>query len=304
MALATPDRSRIARGLPFLLVAVLLAALVALLGVAMVVSVTARPAGAATGDTWTLQDTTGTDGAYYGIAYGDAGFVAAGCTSGVANKFVRSATGVSWTRATSDNDGCYSGIAAGNGRYVAISQYDHKVSTSSDATTWTSSCPGTGNCNDGAEWDAINYGGGKFVAVSFYPNSDELAATSTALSVPPTLTVGQSLTIAAGGFIPGEHVQVIMHSEPLLLAEVVADQSGTATATVTVPAATGTHQLFMFGLTSRAGARAATEVLAADSLAFTRASSAAVAFWSVVLVCFGVVLVGLGLRSPARRRRH
>ncbi|HMK12756.1 MAG TPA: lamin tail domain-containing protein [Acidimicrobiales bacterium] len=55
------------------------------------------------------------------------------------------------------------------------------------------------------------------------------------------------LAIRASGFVPGETVQVELHSKPLVLASVVADQFGFAIANVTIPfyVPTGAHEIWL-----------------------------------------------------------
>lgn len=62
---------------------------------------------------------------------------------------------------------------------------------------------------------------------------------------------GQSLTVSVEGFTPGETVQIWMNSEPVLLGEATADQAGTASQVVTIPAdaVAGLHTIRVVGVT-------------------------------------------------------
>ena len=66
-----------------------------------------------------------------------------------------------------------------------------------------------------------------------------------------TLKAGDEVTLSASGFVPGESVDVVLRSTPLVLATVVADSSGNVTVTVTLPTslAAGNHTLTLTGST-------------------------------------------------------
>lgn len=128
-----------------------------------------------------------------------------------------------------------------------------------------------------------------------------------------TLTSGQSFTVTASGFRPGSPVEVIFNSTPILLGTPIASATGTATGSYAVPASAeaGSHTIQMKGIDPSGGALsrsvAVTVMTTAQSgsttadtprrLAFTGASSAAVALCGVVLLGSGAMLLQF------RRRR-
>jgi hypothetical protein len=63
--------------------------------------------------------------------------------------------------------------------------------------------------------------------------------------VPP----GGAVTVTGGGFVAGEAVPVVLYSSPVILGTAVADQYGSISAQVTIPAGTaaGIHTLVAFG---------------------------------------------------------
>jgi len=67
-----------------------------------------------------------------------------------------------------------------------------------------------------------------------------------------TIEAGSVLLVEGSGFLPGEQVQIWLHSDPVLLATVVADAAGTISHLTMVPADTpaGTHHIELLGLTS------------------------------------------------------
>lgn len=99
------------------------------------------------------------------------------------------------------------------------------------------------------------------------PTADELSGLTAHLTAPSSLAPGQSTTLVANGFTPGEQVQVYVMSDPLLLGQVLASANGTAEATVTIPDSLppGVHHLYMIGLTSRRGVGAAIVVITANN---------------------------------------
>ena len=62
---------------------------------------------------------------------------------------------------------------------------------------------------------------------------------------------GQDLTVSVQGFTPGETVQIYMNSEPVLLGQATANESGSATQVVTIPAnaVAGLHTIRVVGVT-------------------------------------------------------
>lgn len=158
---------------------------------------------------------------------------------------------------------------------------------------------------------------------TFVPDDDELYAgsTSAALTVEvrevpatgqPTLELssdrvvqGASLSLTGAGFAAGEQVEIVLNSEPVLLATVAADANGVLRATVRIPAdaTPGAHEIVVTGLSSGGTASAALTVVAADSgnhagLATTGTTISIAA----IIAGFALVLAGLGIFLIRRRR--
>ena len=70
--------------------------------------------------------------------------------------------------------------------------------------------------------------------------------------VPAEVSAGDQVTVCGEGFVPGEQVQVFLHSEPVFLGVAVADPEGNVSATVTIPSGTpaGRHRIELRGVTS------------------------------------------------------
>ncbi|MEN0129797.1 MAG: hypothetical protein AAGC49_10190, partial [Brevundimonas sp.] len=119
--------------------------------------------------------------------------------------------------------------------------------------------------------------------------SDDLAVTLSAGKV----GAGGKLTVEADGLEPGEDVNVVLHSKPVLLARVPADAKGHLSVVVTVPVSTvaGKHQIVVTGATSQAEGRAALTVVAADDLAKTGSDIGGLALAALLLVLAGVTIV-------------
>lgn len=117
------------------------------------------------------------------------------------------------------------------------------------------------------------------------------------------VVAGDSLTVTARGFAPGETVQVWVYSTPTFVGRFVADASGAVTGTVALPAglALGTHSVVLVGESSGLVLDAPFEVVTQAELATTGASSgiAWLAEMGAVLV-----LVGGGLAGAAALRRR
>ena len=121
---------------------------------------------------------------------------------------------------------------------------------------------------------------------------------------------GESLTVDASGFAPGETVQVWLNSEPQLLVARAAGDDGALSVRVTVPLATepGAHTIRAVGLASGTAGSAALTVLAADGsgagasgpgggLSLTGAAPFAAAVLALLLLVAGAATI------TARRRR-
>lgn len=82
-------------------------------------------------------------------------------------------------------------------------------------------------------------------AAPYPPAGGEVSVSST------TVAPGGTVTVQGTGFLPGEQVSVDLHSDVVHLATVTADNSGVATATVTIPTYfSGPHYITLTGLTS------------------------------------------------------
>ena len=68
-------------------------------------------------------------------------------------------------------------------------------------------------------------------------------------------SIGTALTMSAAGFLPNANVTFVVYSEPVVLAEVTADATGTATASAQVPNLVGQHTLTAIGLSPNRDAR-------------------------------------------------
>ena len=137
------------------------------------------------------------------------------------------------------------------------------------------------------------------------PPAAEPSGTLSATSV----MAGGQLTATAIGFAPGETVDATLHSTPVDLGSVVADDAGGLTLTFTVPAdlEPGQHTVDLVGRTSGATVSLGFEVLAADpagpgTLPVTGRRTGEQAAAGAALVGLGVALVGMGRRRRVARR--
>ncbi|MDZ8170778.1 alpha/beta hydrolase [Microbacterium xanthum] len=80
-------------------------------------------------------------------------------------------------------------------------------------------------------------------------------------------TAGASLTVSGSGFVSGESVTIELRSDPVVLAEVSADDAGAFTRSVTIPADTtpGAHTVVATGESGRSASIALTVAAADDS---------------------------------------
>ena len=119
-----------------------------------------------------------------------------------------------------------------------------------------------------------------------------------------TVVQGGSIEIVGRGYQAGEVVQVELHSDPIRLAEITTDSSGSFRAQVTVPldAPVGDHTLVVTGSDSGLSAEASLAVTAAggaDGGLPTTGGSAPIA---LMIVMFGLLAAG-GVLVLIRRRR-
>jgi hypothetical protein len=139
-----------------------------------------------------------------------------------------------------------------------------------------------------------------------------------------SVRAGDPLTVTGSGFLAGEQVQVWLLSDPVLLGVAVADQDGSVSERVTIPAATppGVHHVELRGLTSGRTVRSGElTVLAADPgpgpdaapaalVSPAAAPAGAPAGTALALTggglgaaALGAVLLGLGLALLSTTRR-
>ena len=97
------------------------------------------------------------------------------------------------------------------------------------------------------------------VAAAITGTSGSITVTDPAVDPDPeavvdksSVEVGDTILVEGSGFLPGESVQVWLHSTPQLLATVIADQAGEVAYLATIPSDTpaGTHHIELIGLTS------------------------------------------------------
>lgn len=121
-----------------------------------------------------------------------------------------------------------------------------------------------------------------------------------------TVVQGGSVEVIGRGFQAGEVVQVDLHSDPIRLAEITTDGSGSFRAQVTVPldAPVGDHTLVVTGSDSGLSAEAAVAVTAAageaGGLPVTGGSVPIV----LLIVVIGLLVAGGALLLIRRRRSH
>lgn len=123
---------------------------------------------------WTLGSGLA-DNDWNGVAFGNGRFVA--IANAGPNRVMTSVDGQSWsaTGVTGVTSHTWTGVSYGNGVFVAIS-FDQAVMTSVDGLSWTAATP-TG-MPSGVGWEALTFGGGKFVAVGQQGSATERVMTS------------------------------------------------------------------------------------------------------------------------------
>jgi hypothetical protein len=120
----------------------------------------------------------------------------------------------------------------------------------------------------------------------------------------PTVAPGKEQTVVLGGFQPHEMVHGVLHSTPVDLGTVEADDNGFATFTFTIPAHLegGIHSVTMTGATSGVTAEATFTVTVADQdaggLAYTGAD-----VLPLLALGGGLLVAGVGAVTVASRRR-
>lgn len=117
------------------------------------------------------------------------------------------------------------------------------------------------------------------------------------------MRAGAEVTLVARGFVPGERVTFVLHSDPVVLGTAVADADGVATLTVTLPTGVpaGAHTVVATGADSgRAADVGVTLTGPADELAVTGTDPVALGGLVVALLVTGGALVAA---ARLRRRR-
>jgi hypothetical protein len=175
---------------------------------------------------------------------------------------------------------------------------------------------------------ATNEGDG-FVTISYQVPDETVVSTPTAGPTTPTagpttptatpttdtarakvadtaIVAGSKQTITGDGFLPGETVHGVLHSDPIDLGTAVADANGVVTFSVTLPAGfeTGTHAVVLSGATS--GRVATVEFTVAATTAAAAQGGLAYTGASVViplLTGLTALVVGAVLLLASRRRR-
>jgi hypothetical protein len=134
-----------------------------------------------------------------------------------------------------------------------------------------------------------------------------------------TLKAGDSVTIQAGGWQPSSDVEIFLHSDPVDIGTLTADESGNIDGSVSIPADTppGTHEIVALGLDTSGepmGSSADVTVQSAEAdptggtpsaaspvttmgqLPYTGSSPLPMVFWAVSLLVFGRMAMLLGKR--------
>lgn len=160
-----------------------------------------------------------------------------------------------------------------------------------------------------ANYQPLGHDGNVYVCVelgALHPNASGVAnlASVVAAALPPAFSIavtggsptpGGTITIAANGFQPNEHVEVVLHSTPVTVGTFTAGASGSFTASVVFPSDVppGAHRLVATGLTS---ARAFSVALAVE-LPATGDDPAVPLLLGLCLVTTGFLLVVARRRS-------
>ncbi|MDQ1123188.1 fibronectin type III domain-containing protein [Microbacterium trichothecenolyticum] len=123
-------------------------------------------------------------------------------------------------------------------------------------------------------------------------------------------TPGSALRIEAGGFAPGEHVSIELHSTPVLLGTATADDEGRIRARVSIPADAepGEHRIVLVGATSaRTVGAPLTITRSASAPPIASGLAATGSALPVTLMVLGAALVAAGgaivLRFVLRNRK-
>ena len=135
------------------------------------------------------------------------------------------------------------------------------------------------------------------------PSATGSDATPQITSSKTLMRAGAEVTLVARGFVPGERVTFVLHSDPVVLGTAVADADGVATLTVELPtgAPAGAHTVVATGVDSgRSADVGVTLTGAADELAVTGTDPGALGGLVAALLVTGGALV-TGARLQRRR---
>jgi hypothetical protein len=160
--------------------------------------------------------------------------------------------------------------------------------------------------------------------------SSASTVTSTSAACRPTLNLidypgsvaqGHTVHVQVTCYRPGETLQVVLHSSPIVLTTLIADSSGNASGTATIPldAVIGAHTITVVGELSGISLEAPIEVVAAaettasapltltpvvqtitTNLASTGVDAAAMTVWGVVLLMAGGIAITLTRKRGGR----
>lgn len=132
------------------------------------------------------------------------------------------------------------------------------------------------------------------------------------LSSNPTLTLGEVVTVQAGGFTAGESVTAVVHSTPETLTPTTASTTGAVTYQFTVPSdlPTGSHSLVLTGATSQNTVTinfsiATPAVLGTTTTSTPSAGTASLPFTGSdieLLAAFAILCTGVGIAMRTRKQ--
>lgn len=119
-----------------------------------------------------------------------------------------------------------------------------------------------------------------------------------------TPTEGGSFTVTGDGYLPGETVDVVLHSTPFALGSAVADLNGDFSLSVTLPSGvSGSHTITSTGVTSGRVATLAVTIdptLASSALPFTGVAITGIGAIALVALAVGGLMLLVGRRRKTR----
>jgi len=133
-------------------------------------------------------------------------------------------------------------------------------------------------------------------------------------TTPAALHPGDTITVSGDGYAPDANVTFALYSEPTVLAEVVADGTGTATASATIPTDTplGNHTVMSYGddtahaahvLGTNVSVTSATAVSVVGTLPYTGIRAGFLLAAGIVLLISGFALVRVAALRGRRGSR-